>query len=187
MNDESTSDKAREGLLDSIKGKAKEVAGAVTGNDSLTAEGRFQQAEAQERRDAETAEALARAQTEEAAEELGAVHDAADHDRAAVRSKAEATKDAVRRQEEVQKRVAEQEEQQKLEAQRAAATREAQTEEARAEVRARATDAGVGASVTQAHEEHREAVGDAEEIRRRAEAERRKAENLGETLDETDR
>ena len=38
---------ARKGLLGSITGKAKEAAGAVTGNDSLTAEGQLQQAEAQ--------------------------------------------------------------------------------------------------------------------------------------------
>ena len=29
---------ARKGLIDSVKGKAKEVAGALTGNDSLTAD-----------------------------------------------------------------------------------------------------------------------------------------------------
>ena len=37
---------AREGLFDSIAGRAKEVFGAVTGDDSLTAEGRLEPTEA---------------------------------------------------------------------------------------------------------------------------------------------
>ncbi|KWX67724.1 iron-containing alcohol dehydrogenase [Mycobacterium sp. NAZ190054] len=36
----------RKSFVDSVKGKAKEVAGAVTGNDSLTAEGQLDQAQA---------------------------------------------------------------------------------------------------------------------------------------------
>ena len=40
---------AREGLLDSVAGKAKEVAGAVTGKDDLVQEGQLQQAGARRR------------------------------------------------------------------------------------------------------------------------------------------
>ena len=36
-------------MVDSVKGKAKEVVGAVTGNDSLTAEGQLDQVNAKER------------------------------------------------------------------------------------------------------------------------------------------
>ena len=57
---------ARKGLIDSVKGKAKEVAGALTGNDSLTAEGQLEQTQAKERKDASTAEALADAEAEQA-------------------------------------------------------------------------------------------------------------------------
>jgi uncharacterized protein YjbJ (UPF0337 family) len=39
MTEHSKADEARKGLIDSVKGRAKEIAGAVTGNDSLTAEG----------------------------------------------------------------------------------------------------------------------------------------------------
>ena len=39
-------DQAKRGLLTSVTGKAKEVAGAVLGNDSLASEGQLQQAEA---------------------------------------------------------------------------------------------------------------------------------------------
>ena len=48
-----------------LSGKAKEVAGAVTGNDSLTAEGRLQQAEVTARQEAATDEAVADAQRTE--------------------------------------------------------------------------------------------------------------------------
>ena len=41
---------AREGLFDSVAGKAKEVAGAVSGKDDLVEEGQLQQAEAQRRK-----------------------------------------------------------------------------------------------------------------------------------------
>ena len=39
---------AREGLLDNLAGKAKEVAGAVTGKDDLVQEGQLQQQEARQ-------------------------------------------------------------------------------------------------------------------------------------------
>ena len=72
MTDQSPSDRARSGLLSSVAGKAKEVAGAVTGNDSLAAEGQLQQAEAASRKDASAREAVAHAEagTPEPVEEL---------------------------------------------------------------------------------------------------------------------
>ena len=42
-------EEARKGLFDSIAGKAKEMAGAVTGKDDLVEEGQLQQAEARKR------------------------------------------------------------------------------------------------------------------------------------------
>lgn len=39
------------GVVEGVKGKAKEVIGAVTGNDSLTREGRAQQDKAEAQRD----------------------------------------------------------------------------------------------------------------------------------------
>ena len=62
MTDRDQSGQAREALIDSVKGKAKEIAGAVTGNDSLTAEGQLQQAEAKDRRAAGSAQAEADAE-----------------------------------------------------------------------------------------------------------------------------
>ncbi len=42
MSEQNKADEARQGLIDSVKGKAKEVFGAVTGNDSLTAGGQLE-------------------------------------------------------------------------------------------------------------------------------------------------
>jgi uncharacterized protein YjbJ (UPF0337 family) len=61
---------AREGLLDSIAGKAKEVAGAVSGKDDLVEEGQLQQAEASNRKAAVADDAVADAKAREATEEL---------------------------------------------------------------------------------------------------------------------
>src|SRR6476469_7218108 len=61
MVDVSPAEEARKGLLASVTGKAKEVAGAVLGNDSLAAEGQLQQAEAAARKDASLQDAVAQA------------------------------------------------------------------------------------------------------------------------------
>ncbi|MDT4908923.1 MAG: hypothetical protein QOI69_2164, partial [Pseudonocardiales bacterium] len=52
MTNDDTAHEARKGLLDSIAGKAKEVAGALAGNDTLAEEGQLQQADAAARREA---------------------------------------------------------------------------------------------------------------------------------------
>ena len=66
MTEHDKADQARKGLIDSIKGKAKEVAGAVLGNDSLTAEGQLEQTQAQERKEANSVEAVADAEAAQA-------------------------------------------------------------------------------------------------------------------------
>lgn len=68
-----TNDKAaqaRDRLLGSIAGKAKEVAGAVSGKDDLAEEGQLQQVEARGRKEAVADEAIADAQRQEAGQEL---------------------------------------------------------------------------------------------------------------------
>ena len=57
--DHNKAEQAREGLIDSVKGKVKEVFGAVTNNDSLTAEGQLEQTESRHRKEANAAEAVA--------------------------------------------------------------------------------------------------------------------------------
>ena len=60
---------AREGLLDNLAGKAKEVAGAVTGKDDLVHEGQLQQEEARTRKEAVADEAIADAKRKEAVDQ----------------------------------------------------------------------------------------------------------------------
>src|SRR4051794_4897509 len=60
---------AREGLLDAVAGKAKEVAGAVAGKDHLVEEGQLQQEEARNGKEAGAQEAIADAKREDAAEQ----------------------------------------------------------------------------------------------------------------------
>ena len=66
MSEHKKADQARKGLVDSIMGKAKEFVGAVTGNDSLTAEGQLKQTQARERKEANRAEAVADAEVAQA-------------------------------------------------------------------------------------------------------------------------
>ena len=83
MTDQSDAGEARQGLMNSIAGRAKEVAGAVFGNDSLAREGQLQQAEGNERRTASAEEAVADAESAEAAQRLAADNAAARAARAA--------------------------------------------------------------------------------------------------------
>jgi uncharacterized protein YjbJ (UPF0337 family) len=71
------SHQARKGIVDSVAGKAKEVAGALTGQDDLTEEGQLQQADARARREAQSEEAIADAQGKQAAGQLRQVQDEA--------------------------------------------------------------------------------------------------------------
>ena len=41
MTERSKAGEARKGLIDSVKGRAKEIVGALTGKDSLTVEGQL--------------------------------------------------------------------------------------------------------------------------------------------------
>jgi uncharacterized protein YjbJ (UPF0337 family) len=73
MSTDSSNDKAaeaREGLVGSIAGKAKEVAGAMTGKGDLVEEGQLQQAEARKRKAALADEAVADDKLSKAAHEL---------------------------------------------------------------------------------------------------------------------
>jgi uncharacterized protein YjbJ (UPF0337 family) len=58
--------RSRRNIVESVKGKLKEVAGAVSGNDSLTTEGQLEQTAARERRNAASEQAEATAQAGEA-------------------------------------------------------------------------------------------------------------------------
>ena len=111
---------AREGLFDSVAGKAKEVAGAVTGKDDLVQEGQLQQEEARNRKTAVAEEAIADAKREEATEQYREeVREAAD-------LKGQARAEADRAESEAERKRAEEEQA----AEREAALREAAGREA---------------------------------------------------------
>jgi uncharacterized protein YjbJ (UPF0337 family) len=80
---------ARDGLLGTVAGKAKEVAGALTGNDGLVEEGQLQHAEAERRKEAVADEAIADAERQEAAQELRTANVAANLDERAAQADAE--------------------------------------------------------------------------------------------------
>jgi uncharacterized protein YjbJ (UPF0337 family) len=66
MTTDDKADQARKSLIDSVKGNAKEIAGAVIGNDSLTAEGQLEQTAAKDRRAASAVQTEADAEAAEA-------------------------------------------------------------------------------------------------------------------------
>src|SRR3954453_17798628 len=91
---------AREGPLDNIAGKAKEVAGAVSGRDDLVEEGQLQQAEARHRKAAVADEAIANAKQAEATQEVNEASREALAEKAEARAVAEQEKSVVDQQNE---------------------------------------------------------------------------------------
>lgn len=91
---------AREGLLDSIAGKAKEVAGAVSGKDALVEEGRLQQAEAANRKAAIAQDAVADARRDQTAQELSQANTEASEQKATAQAQAAREESSVEHQRE---------------------------------------------------------------------------------------
>lgn len=183
MSEHDKADEARKGLIDSVKGKAKEIAGAMTGNDSLTAEGQLEQTQARERKDANSIQAVADAEAEQARAQAAEARLEGAEERIAVDARTASVESSIVTQQAAQKAAAEQAAQQ--ESQRAAtqaevdAQREVQRAEAqeRVEVRAAASDA------TEAVDEHRAAVDDAAATRAAADEARARAEKLTDNAD----
>ncbi|MDT5147278.1 MAG: hypothetical protein QOC58_1923 [Mycobacterium sp.] len=177
MSEHDKAHEARKGLVDSVKGKAKEVFGAVTGNDSMTAEGQLEQTQAHERKEANTIEAVADSEAREArAEEAEAKVDGANQ-RLAANVQAAAAEDSIEAQQAAQKNAAD------LAAQRQAATQQTQAEldaqreavQAKAEEREEIRDATE--EVVDAVAEHQSSVqaakseeSEADRLRRQADA-----------------
>ena len=106
MTEHGKAEDAREGLIASVKGKAKEVVGAIIKNDSLAAEGQLEQAQAKARKEASSAEALADAEAKQArAEVTNAKLDSVDA-RTGVDARAAAAKNAAETKQAAQKRTA---------------------------------------------------------------------------------
>ncbi|WP_129975104.1 CsbD family protein [Rhodococcus sp. Q1] len=180
------SDKARLGLKQTVVGKAKEVAGALTGNDSLTTEGRLEQEQARQTRKADTLSHMAEAESDEAVEQLDAVRRAGQQEREAVQHRTEVAQSQAEREAQIRKQAAELEHQENVVREQSDAAREATAAEAQArrEENAQAMDAA--AEVSAAQNDHRAASHDAERALLQAEQERRKAEALDHALTEQD-
>ena len=116
---------SREGLIDSVTGKAKEVAGAVSGKDDLVEEGQLQQTEASNRKAAVAEDAIADAKREEAAQELGEANREAAEDKGAARVQAQREESSVEQQREGEHAVAANDAEQQEAAGREAAERQA--------------------------------------------------------------
>jgi uncharacterized protein YjbJ (UPF0337 family) len=108
MTEHNKAAQARKGLIDSVKGKAKEIAGAVTGNDSLTTEGQLEQTQAQQRKEANSVEAVADAEAAQAHAAATKAKLEGAEERIAVSAKTAAIENSVRTEQAAHHRAAEQ-------------------------------------------------------------------------------
>lgn len=157
MSENNKADQARKGLIDSVKGKAKEVFGAVTGNESLTAEGQLEQTQAQERKEANSVEAVADAEATQARKEAAEAKLEGASERAVVNAKAAVVENDVRTQQAVQHQAVERAGQQDAAKAKAQAEADAQREVAQAKAEEQANVQAAGAELSAAVDEHRTA------------------------------
>jgi uncharacterized protein YjbJ (UPF0337 family) len=183
MTKHDKADQARRGLIDSVKGKAKEVVGAVTGNDSLTAEGQLEQVQAQERRDANSVEAVADAEAEQARAEAAEAKLEGAHERVAVQAEAAAVEGSVQAQQDAQKRVAERAGAHEVAKQTAQAELDAQREVERAQAQERVEVSAAAGEVVDAVDEHQTAEDVASNAHEEADRIRARAARLTDDAD----
>jgi uncharacterized protein YjbJ (UPF0337 family) len=183
MSEHDKADEARKGLVDSVKGKAKEVIGAVIGNDSLTAEGQLEQTQAHQRKEANSAEAVAEAEAEEARADAAETKVEAAQQRLAASAQAAAAEDSIEAQQAAQKRAAEQAAQQSAvrESVRAEVNAQREAQQAKAEEREEKHDAT--AEVVDAAAEHQSSVQVAANEKLEAERLRRHADGVANEAD----
>ncbi|MEH3132636.1 MAG: CsbD family protein [Mycolicibacterium neoaurum] len=176
MTARDASGQARRGLIDSVKGKAKELAGAVTGNDSLTAEGQLEQEQARQRKEANTVETVANAEAETASRREREAHRQAAEQRDSVRHVTAAVDESITGQQAAQTQAGVEAARREGARQQVRAGQEARLEIGRAEAqervdaRAAAADAAdaLAAHAAQVEEADRRAA-EADELRSRAE------------------
>jgi uncharacterized protein YjbJ (UPF0337 family) len=178
MSEQRNAEDARKGLIDSIKGRAKEIIGAITKNDSLTAEGQLQQEQARARKEASTAEALADAEAKEArAEVTNAKLDSVDA-RNRVDARIAATKNVAETERAAQTRAADQAAQRAATRESVQAQADAQREMQHAVAEEHAQVRAADEEVREALDDHRAAVADAAKARAEADDLRAQAEDL---------
>jgi len=183
MTEHDKADQARKGLIDSVKGKAKELVGAVTGNDSLTAEGQLEQAQAQQRKEANSMEDVADA---EAAQAHGAATNAkleGAEERLAVSAKTAAVENSVRTEQAAQHRAAEQAGQRDAIRAKTQAERDAQRAVQRARAEERDEVGAAAEEIVDATVEHQTSARAATSARAEADGIRRQADSLTKQAD----
>jgi uncharacterized protein YjbJ (UPF0337 family) len=183
MTEHDKSQQARKGLVDSVKGKVKEVAGAVSGNDSLTAEGQLEQTQARDRKEANTVEAVADAEAEQARAEATEARVEGAKERIAVSSRTAAVENTVEAQQDAQKRAAEQSAYLDATRDKSRAEADAQREVAQAEARERLDAEAATEDAVDALDEHRAAAQQADGAHTAAERLRERADNLTDQAD----
>ncbi|WP_123024262.1 CsbD family protein [Mycolicibacterium stellerae] len=183
MSEQDKAGQARKGLIDSVKGKAKEVVGAITGNDSLTAEGQLEQTQARDRKDANSVEALADAEAEQARAEVSKAREEGAQERAAVNDETRAAEYNVRNDQAAQKRAAEQAAQQAAEQAKMRAELDAQLEVQQAKEAERQEIDAATEEAVDAAAEHQSAVQVSESAKEEADRIRRQAATLTKQAD----
>jgi uncharacterized protein YjbJ (UPF0337 family) len=183
MTDHDKADQARKGLIDSVKGKAKEVVGAVTGNDSLTAEGQLEQTQAAERKEANSAEAVADAEAKEAQRAAAEARNLGGAARAAVAGEAAAAENDIQARRDAEKHAADLAANRDLTAQNQRASVEALNEVQHAKVEAREEIEDAADDLADAIDDHRSEVAQASDAEDEAERARQRAARLSAEAD----
>lgn len=178
MTEHQKADQARKGLIDTVKGKAKEVAGAVTGNDSLTAEGQLEQVHAKQRKEANAVEAVADAESAEARAEAAAATTEAAAQRREVQAETAAVENAAKADQAARKQSAEQAAERDVAVAKTQADLDAQREAQLAKAEERADLEDAAEDVVDAVEEHDDRTLDAETDRAAAASLRQQAAKL---------
>jgi uncharacterized protein YjbJ (UPF0337 family) len=178
MNEQHRAGDARKGLIDSVKGRAKEIVGAMTKNESLTAEGQLEQAQARDRKEASTAEALADAEAKEARGEVtNAKLDSVDA-RNRVDARIAAAKNVAETEQAAQKRGADEAAEQAAKRESVQAQADAQREVQHAVAEQQTQVHAADEEVRDALDNHGAAVADAAKARAEADDLRAQAEDL---------
>lgn len=183
MTEHDKADQARKGLIDSVKGKAKEVVGAVTGNDSLTAEGQLDQTQAAERKAANTVEAVADAEAKEAQRVAAEARSLGGAARAGVAGEAAAAEDDIHARQDAQKHAADLAANRELAEQSRRASAEALNDVEHAKVQARAEIEDAADDLAEAIDDHRSEVARASDVQDEAERARQRAARLSAEAD----
>jgi uncharacterized protein YjbJ (UPF0337 family) len=170
--------RAGKGLIDSVKGKAKEIAGALTGNESLTAEGRLEQTQAKERKEADGVEAVADAEAGQAHAEAAEARVEGAQERIAVSEKTAAVENSVRKQQAAQKRAAERVGKQGAAQETTRAQLDAQAKVQRANAQEREEIGSAAEKVVDAVDDHLTAVQGASSAKAEVDRVRRQADKL---------